>query len=136
MVEFFADRRLNRMREFVTKDMSRRVTLTAAARAAGLESTYFCRYFRFTVGVTFLEWDRQLRVARAKAMLANSGSRISAIALAVGYSDLTTFERNFRRCEGASPREYRARQRTKLETQQSPKTNQEMPRTSRTEALD
>ena len=36
-----------------------------------------------------------------------------AVALAVGYKDITTFERNFRRCEQLSPVEYRKLQRPK-----------------------
>jgi AraC-like DNA-binding protein len=102
-----ANHRLRRVFTSITKDLSKRMTLTQAARTAGLEPTYFCKYFQSAVGMTFLDWDRKLRIERAKAMLENGDLYITTVALAVGYADVTTFERNFRRCLGLSPRRYR-----------------------------
>jgi two-component system response regulator YesN len=63
------------------------------------------------VGKSFSEWNRRLRVDRAKTLLRSEHRSVLAIALAVGYKDITTFERNFRRCEQLSPAEYRKLQR-------------------------
>jgi hypothetical protein len=61
------------------------------------------------VGIRFSEWCRRIRVERAKTLLCGEHRSVLAVALAVGYKDITTFERNFRRCEQLSPAEFRKR---------------------------
>jgi AraC-like DNA-binding protein len=105
------DRRVLRVLEHVSRDLTRHPTLAQAAAIAGLERTYFCKHFQKTVGVNFCTWSRQIRVAAAKDLLANSDLSVTAIGMAVGYKDVTTFERNFRKCVSTSPRRYRRKRR-------------------------
>jgi two-component system, response regulator YesN len=93
----------------LARDYSKRWTLTDAAQIAGLEATYFSKLFHQTTGRTFLEWSSKVRVEEAKRFLRASDLSITAVAASVGYSDLTTFERAFRRVEHVSPAQYRAR---------------------------
>jgi transcriptional regulator GlxA family with amidase domain len=103
--------RLGRLFRHVTANAEDSLSLARAAQICGLERTYFCRFFRIRVGMSFSEWNRRLRVERAKTLLRGEHRSVLAIALAVGYKDITTFERNFRRCEKLSPAEYRKLQR-------------------------
>ena len=48
-----------------------------------------------------------MRVDRAKALLADSGLRIHAVAEQVGYSDVAHFSKSFKRFTGMTPGEYR-----------------------------
>jgi transcriptional regulator GlxA family with amidase domain len=104
------DPRLTRVFQHVARDLSKQSTLAEVASVAGLERTYFCKYFQWSVGVSYSEWSRSIRIAHAKELLVTSISTITRIASAVGYSDVTTFERNFRRSAGLSPRQYRQRE--------------------------
>jgi transcriptional regulator GlxA family with amidase domain len=101
------DRRIGRVLLVVTRDLTRRPTLIEAAKIAGLAPTYFSRCFRTRVGITFVEWSARLRVEEAKALLGIADLSITAVAAAVGYADVTTFARVFRRVESTCPREYR-----------------------------
>jgi transcriptional regulator GlxA family with amidase domain len=103
--------RLGRLIRHLAANAEDALSLTRAAQICGLERTYFCRFFRARVGMSFSEWNRRLRIERAKALLCREHRSVLAIALMVGYKDLTTFERNFRRCEQLSPTEYRKLQR-------------------------
>jgi transcriptional regulator GlxA family with amidase domain len=103
--------RLQRLIRYVAIHVDDALSLARAAQICGLERTYFCRFFRARVGIPFSEWSRRVRVERAKALLRGEHRSILAVALAVGYKDITTFERNFRRCEQQSPAEYRKLQR-------------------------
>jgi transcriptional regulator GlxA family with amidase domain len=103
--------RLGRLIRHIAANAEDSLSLTRAAQICGLERTYFCRFFRVRVGMSFSEWNRRLRVERAKELLRGEHRSVLAIALAVGYKDITTFERNFRRCEQLSPVEYRKLQR-------------------------
>lgn len=103
--------RLGRLIRHIAANAEVSLSLSRAAQICGLERTYFCRFFRARVGISFSEWNRRLRVERAKTLLCSEHRSVLAIALAVGYRDITTFERNFRRCERLSPAEYRKLQR-------------------------
>lgn len=103
------DRRVQRVLRYVAQDLTRRPTLIDASRIAGLEATYFSKRFRVVVGTTYAEWSRRLRMEYAKQLLGIEDLSITAIAASVGYHDVTTFERVFRRCEGTCPRDYRSR---------------------------
>jgi AraC-like DNA-binding protein len=48
-----------------------------------------------------------VRVEEAKRLLCVSDLSVTGVAASVGYGDLTTFNRVFRRWEGVCPREYR-----------------------------
>ena len=97
------------MLRFVTQDLTKRPTCAAAARIAGLERAYFSKRFAIVMRVSFTEWSARIRVDEAKRLLLAIDLSITAIGASVGYEDVTTFERVFRRLEGICPREHRRR---------------------------
>jgi two-component system response regulator YesN len=101
------DPRLRNLQRFVEQHLDRALSLSDAAEMTGLERTYFSRFFRVLTGWTFSTWIRAVRVERATALLRGGRLRILSVALAVGYNDLTTFERAFKKCIGVSPSVYR-----------------------------
>ena len=101
------DARLIRLLRWVKENLSRPLSLAEAAYLVGLERTYFSRFFRDTVGCTFSDWSRGLRIEKAKILLRRRGPTIFSVAISVGYSEITTFERAFKKETGLSPRAYR-----------------------------
>src|SRR5436190_7061272 len=101
------DRRVARAMTFIVQDLSRRPSRAEAALVACLDPAYFSKRFLKSTGVNFSVWNRQIRVEAAKRLLLGSDFQIGQVAAAVGYDDLTTFERNFLRQTGVRPREYR-----------------------------
>jgi AraC-like DNA-binding protein len=103
------DRRVARVLRYVMQDLTRRATCAAAARVAGLERAYFSKLFRSVMSVTFTEWNACVRIEEAKRLLREIDLSITAVGASVGYEDVTTFERVFKRLEGVCPREHRRR---------------------------
>ena len=103
------DRRVARVLRHVLQDLTQRATCASAARVAGLERAYFSKLFRSVMSATFTEWNASVRVAEAKRLLRAIDLSITAVGASVGYDDVTTFERVFKRVEGVSPREHRRR---------------------------
>jgi AraC-like DNA-binding protein len=101
---------------FVTSDLAAWRSLADVARAAGLERAYFSVYFRKFVGCTFSQWNARIRVLTAKHLLEEGNARIGEIAAAVGYSDVTTFTRNFRKYARCAPREHRKQNSERIKT--------------------
>jgi transcriptional regulator GlxA family with amidase domain len=83
------------------------VTLSDLAYVLDLERTYCCRIFRDITGKSFSAWMRGIRIRKAQGLLRLSVYSITDISHAVGYADITTFERNFRRELGLSPISFR-----------------------------
>jgi two-component system, response regulator YesN len=92
---------------FMRDHFTETITLRDVAREAGLSRFYFCRLFHHETGVLFHDYLHELRVTRAKALLADRYLRVTEVAYAVGFNDLSHFDRTFRRKVGCSPSEYR-----------------------------
>jgi AraC-like DNA-binding protein len=94
--------------EYILTDYSfLAVRQTDISEILGIERRHFSRQFRRIFGQSYGSWIRGVRIRRAKWMLQTTYLRISQIAVGVGYSDITTFERNFRRCVSMSPKQWR-----------------------------
>ncbi len=99
--------RLNRLREYVEQSYSEPISLKKAAGIAALESSYFSSYFRAKVGITFTEWLRQVRIRKAMKLMKASDFSITHIAYEVGFGDLRTFERAFKKHTRMTPIEFK-----------------------------
>jgi AraC family transcriptional regulator len=87
------------------------LALTDLAGEAAMSPYHFFRTFREVVGMTPYQFVLRTRLHRAAVLLRCSDASISTIAFDVGFNDLSTFNRRFRRAMGSSPRAYRARGR-------------------------
>lgn len=103
--------RLGRLKRFVDDHYTEPLPLRVAARVAGLETTYFSKFFHQKTGVCYREWLSWVRVSQAIDLMAKRNLSITEVAFAVGFGDLTTFERACRRCTGATPQTLKKRLR-------------------------
>ncbi|EMP56123.1 AraC family transcriptional regulator [Marinobacter santoriniensis NKSG1] len=85
------------------------LSLPALAGRAGLSERSLLRRFRQATGDTPNTYVQLLRVERARRQLESSGQSIDAITRDVGYEDISSFSRLFRKHTGLSPGAYRAR---------------------------
>ena len=99
--------RLARIEAWLNEQYADDASLATAARVAGLNTKYFSRFFRDKTGVRFSEWVHAVRVEKATHMMQASNHSITTVAFDVGYIDLRTFERVFKKHMGMTPREYR-----------------------------
>ena len=102
---FFFCPRLAKIKSHVDEHYAEPFSLAQAAQIAALEKTYFSKVFRAKVGVSFGDWLARERVKRAVLMLMDHDHRITDLAFAVGFGDLRTFERAFKKYVGVTPRQ-------------------------------
>ncbi len=81
--------------------------LKDAAAEASMSCSRFSTVFAREVGSTFTEYVTNLRVQKARSLLAGTALRIAQIAAAVGYNDPHYFSWIFRKVSGCTPTEYR-----------------------------
>jgi AraC-like DNA-binding protein len=96
-----------KLRQILEESPHTPLTLADLAELLNLERTYCCKVFQELTGVYFSEWMRNIRIERAKSLLQISAYTITEVSHAVGYDDITTFARNFRRELGVSPQSFR-----------------------------
>jgi transcriptional regulator GlxA family with amidase domain len=76
-------------------------------RQSGLPKRTFDRRFRAATGYSPLAYIQALRIEEAKQLLETGAATIEAVAREVGYEDLASFRRLFRRLAGMAPGDYR-----------------------------
>ena len=99
--------RLKRLHQYVEQSYSEPIPLEKAAGIVALESSYFSSYFRAKVGITFTDWLRHVRVKKAMELLKTKDFSITEVAYEVGFRDLRTFERAFKKYALKTPREFK-----------------------------
>jgi YesN/AraC family two-component response regulator len=80
---------IRRALAFMAEHFAEAITLAEVARQAGVSRFHFCRLFHQEFGVPFHEHLQELRVCRAKTLLAERQLRISEIACTVGFNDVS-----------------------------------------------
>lgn len=83
------------------------VAVAALAEAAGLSPGYFRVCFRREFGKSPAAAVRDLRMAEARRMLAETRVPVKQIAAELGYSEVSAFHRAFHRSSGKTPADYR-----------------------------
>jgi two-component system, response regulator YesN len=92
---------------YASQHFTESITLSGIAREAALSKFHFCRLFHREMGFSFREHLQGLRVRRARELLADPTLSVTEIAYAVGFNDLSTFDKMFRKRVGVPPRTYR-----------------------------
>lgn len=101
-------RRIRKVKDYIeTSDLSR-VSLSDAAELAGLEKKYFSRFFKDKTGICFRDWIARIRIKRSQTMLMERDYTVTETCFAVGFRDLRTFERAFKKHAGMTPRDFKA----------------------------
>jgi transcriptional regulator GlxA family with amidase domain len=103
------DRAVLKAQEWVHMRDGRGVSLAAMATAAGLEQRTLLRRFASAMGMTPIEYCRAVRIARARELLEGGDTSQKQIAQSLGYKDVASFARVFRKAVGSAPGAYRKR---------------------------
>lgn len=102
------DVRMQRAKRFIELHAFERLRLADIARELGLSPFSTLRQFRAACGTTPYTYLLELRLERAKALLAGIRTPIRAVGTMVGFTDASHFSRFFKSATGYSPSEYRA----------------------------
>lgn len=89
--------------------MSEEISLNTVAAGVGMSPSYFSSIFSREMGKTFVEYLTQIRMEKAKELLMCSSMKTSEIGYEVGYKDPHYFSYLFKKTQGCSPKDYRAR---------------------------
>jgi AraC-like DNA-binding protein len=94
---------------YIKENLDSRLTLDMIAGRFHTDKFYLCRYFRKHTGLSVMDYVGRLRIVEAEKLIVKGKSSITDISLMVGFGDISSFERAFKRYTGITPREYRGR---------------------------
>ena len=83
------------------------ISLNSVADSLNKNPTYFSHIFKSETGKTFSKYIRDLRIEKAKQLLICSNMKVYEISRTVGYLDITTLTRIFKKVVGVGPNDYR-----------------------------
>jgi AraC-like DNA-binding protein len=73
------------------------------AALAGMSESTFHRHFRAVTAMTPIQYQKAVRLQRARLALVSGGRDVAEVAHAVGYDSASQFSREYRRLFGAPP---------------------------------
>lgn len=103
-------RELQLVKSYLEYHCSEDVTLDALSRMSNLSKYYLIGLFKKAFGMTPIKYHQLVRMEKAKEMIQFSRMPLKEIAESVGYSDIHSFSRTFRKVEGVPPSYYRPRE--------------------------
>lgn len=98
---------LNMIKTYVICNFYRSITIDDVARNVNMNRTSFCRFFKYNMGMSFVNYLNDYRIAKACELLKKSDLNISQVCYKSGFNDIPYFCRVFRRFKGMPPGKYR-----------------------------
>jgi AraC-like DNA-binding protein/mannose-6-phosphate isomerase-like protein (cupin superfamily) len=93
--------------DYVARNYYQSHNLSDAARAASTSRRQFANLCRRLTGRSFIQFLNSVRIQHASKLLAKTTIPVSAIAFEVGFEELSTFYRAFKKHTGLSPLTFR-----------------------------
>ncbi len=91
--------------EYIKNHFDEEITLFDIAKRSAMSKTSFCTIFNSITGMPFKDFLNRYRIEKA-AELISKGEKICVAAGLCGYSELSTFYRNFKKYMHISPSEF------------------------------
>lgn len=99
--------RLSSVLKYTEEHYNEPITIQEIAGIAFLQSGYFCRFFKKCMGVTFLEYQNELRLSYIYRDLINTNDPIHEILERHGFTNYKLFRRMFQEHFHATPSQIR-----------------------------
>ena len=97
--------------KYIENNYMQKITIGDIAAAVGFSESHFMRYFKETMGTSFVEYLRDYRLTIASRLLTSSDSSILNIAAETGFENLSYFNRVFKEKYKMTPRQFRKESR-------------------------
>ncbi|HEV7280090.1 MAG TPA: AraC family transcriptional regulator [Pirellulaceae bacterium] len=94
---------LRAVEEYIQAHLHQNIALADLAGVAHLSEFHFARLFKLTTGLPPHQFVIHQRVERAKRLIAAGRLTLAQVAVEVGFSDQSQFNRHFKRLVGVTP---------------------------------
>lgn len=105
-IKSYDGNRLNKVIEFTFKEFQRTITLKEVSALANLTPEAFCKYFKTRTRKTYTGFLNEIRINNACRLL-NEERSIANVSYDCGFTNLSNFNRVFKKIRKISPRNWR-----------------------------
>lgn len=105
-----ASKSLDKMKtvlKYIENNYMNKIMISDVAAVADFSESHFMRYFKETMGTSFIDYLREYRLTMAARLLLASDASVLSIAEEVGFDNLSYFNRAFKAQYGMTPSKYR-----------------------------
>jgi two-component system, response regulator YesN len=106
-----AEEKVKRVKNFVQRNILKKITLNEAAASVCLSPKYLSRIFKELSGEGFNEYKLALKIEQAKSFLLKTGYTVNQISDKLGYENPESFIRQFKKLTKKTPSEFRKKAR-------------------------
>ncbi|MBD3246164.1 MAG: response regulator [Candidatus Omnitrophica bacterium] len=99
--------KVERIKQFAARNYHKKISLQDAARVVYLSPKYLSRVFTQVTGQGFNDFKLQVKIRKAKEMLETTGYTVEQISDRLGYQNIESFIRIFKKLTGQTPTAYR-----------------------------
>ena len=103
----YTENTLQRVLNFIDRNIKRGVTLDEAADHVNMSACYFSKYFKKETGVNFISYVTGRKIDYAKEMLLYTDMPVINIAYELSYNETGYFSKAFKKKVGITPTEFR-----------------------------
>lgn len=99
---------------FMNEHYADNLSISDIADAIGISASHLSRSFKSEVGKSPLEYLTELRIGVGKQLLSDKSLPLQQIIGMIGYNDVHTFIRSFKKAVGTTPGEFRKRRMNEI----------------------
>jgi len=102
------NKRMTDVYNYIRENYFKPISLEKISKIARMSPFAFSRYFKKSCGAGFVEYLNRVRTNKACYLLRETEYQVHDIAVETGFASISNFNKQFRKTEGISPRDYRA----------------------------
>lgn len=96
-------KKIDTVLKYIEKHYYNKIDLKTAAKLLNLSESYFCRYFKRMTGRTFKDYINFVRICEVEKLILSRDINISEAAYEVGFCNVSSFNRVFKRIRKYPP---------------------------------
>ena len=97
---------IERAKIYIDEHYNHDISLKIVADYVFLNANYFSTLFKEETGINFIDYLIDTRIVAAKKLLNLPGVKVYEVARTVGYEEVVSFNRAFKKIVGITPKEY------------------------------
>ncbi len=101
------EHKLKQLLTYVNENFQKPLTIDEVSKMLDVTPEYFCRFFKKSTGMNFVEYINETRLNSAAQQLLSSDRQVHEIAVANGYENPCYFYRLFKQRYGMTPANFR-----------------------------
>jgi YesN/AraC family two-component response regulator len=93
--------------EYIVENYNKDISLNDVAEYSNLSSGYVCKIFKDHIGKNYTYYLNDIRIEKAKELLKETKLTVKEVGFRVGFNNIQTFMRTFKKHEGITPGQFR-----------------------------